>query len=104
VPPKVWHLHHEEAEARAGALEVRRPMRVDYTPGRMVVHHGHTLHAIGRSPVPQVGPRIALQGDGSRTDRGEALWISPDGQSGWLGRGDCGRPSARSDKHPRGCV
>jgi hypothetical protein len=74
----VWHLRHFAAEASAVAIEkyieTRAPSRIEYTPGRMVLHDGHILHAIGRSPHRSVGPRITLQGHGWRTSRGWILY------------------------------
>lgn len=48
---------------------------IDYVPGRMVVHDGLILHAIGRSAIDRpVGHRITLQGHGLETPTGWQLY------------------------------
>ncbi len=48
---------------------------VGYTPGRIVVHDGLALHAIGRSAtVAPIGFRITLQGHGVRLSEGWILY------------------------------
>lgn len=48
---------------------------ITYVPGRIVVHDGLILHAIGRSFVPRPsGWRITLQGHGIRTSQGWMLY------------------------------
>jgi hypothetical protein len=51
------------------------PRAVSYVPGRVVVHDGMMLHAIGRAGSDRpVGHRITLQGHGVKTPNGWLLY------------------------------
>jgi hypothetical protein len=75
----IWKTRYEHAVRRGfTAVEYasrHAPQTIAYTPGRIVIHDGCILHAIGRSSVaaPE-GFRITLQGHGFRTSRGWLLY------------------------------
>jgi hypothetical protein len=75
----IWHTRYEDA-LRLGFTAVQYaskhpPRTVTYARGRLVVHDGLILHAIGRSSVsaPE-GFRITLQGHGVRLPSGWLLY------------------------------
>ncbi len=73
----VWPARYQDAVRlgfSARSYAATHPCRlVEYEPGRIVVHDGWVLHAIGPSPGPR-GYRITLQGHGVRTPDGWMLY------------------------------
>jgi hypothetical protein len=74
----IWNMHYQDAlfgaNGRDHAMR-RRPQRVAYSPGRLVVHDGLMLHAIGAVGARCAsGRRITLQGHGVRFDKGWRLY------------------------------
>jgi hypothetical protein len=69
----LWPLRRDRRDQSVGdawsrALE-QAPQLVPYVPGRMVLHDGLMLHAIGAAPAARAtGHRITLQGHGVRLD------------------------------------
>jgi hypothetical protein len=69
----IWQARYQDA-VRGGFTGIQyasrhQPRTLPYTPGRLVVHDGLLLHAIGPAPVPTIAPygnRITLQGHGVR--------------------------------------
>jgi hypothetical protein len=66
----VWDMHYRDAlrGANSGEYATRhRPRQIAYTPGRLVLHDGLVLHAIGAAGEPRPrGRRITLQGHAAR--------------------------------------
>ncbi len=76
---EVWHTTYDGAlrlGTSARSYAARHPsQRVPYVRGRMVVHDGLVLHAIGRAGVPAPsGHRVTLQGHGIQTPEGWILY------------------------------
>jgi hypothetical protein len=74
---EIWHARYEDA-VRLGfsALEyasTHDPQSVAYVRGRIVVHDGFILHAVGRAATDAKGFRISLQGHGVRSALGWLL-------------------------------
>jgi hypothetical protein len=74
----VWNMRYEDtlfgANGRDHATR-HSPQRVDYAPGRMVIHDGLILHAIGAAGAGRLTGRwITLQGHGIRFDKGWRLY------------------------------
>jgi hypothetical protein len=74
----VWPVRYQEAlqlgfTAREYAARYP-PQEVAYTPGRIVVHDGFVLHAIGSAPPSSRGFRVTFQGHGVRLPRGWMLY------------------------------
>jgi hypothetical protein len=75
----IWHARYQEAVHlgfSASEYASAHPWQtLSYTPGRIVVHDGFVLHAIGRAAVaaPE-GFRITLQGHGVRLPQGWMLY------------------------------
>jgi hypothetical protein len=74
----VWPVRYVDA-ARFGFAAcdyaARNPwQRVAYEPGRIVIHDGHILHAIGPAAPGRQGYRITLQGHGVRLSAGWMLY------------------------------
>jgi hypothetical protein len=75
----LWHVRYSEAvqlgiTATAYASK-HSPQIVRYSRGRVVVHDGFVLHAIGNSTIRNPsGYRITLQGHGVRLDDGWLLY------------------------------
>jgi hypothetical protein len=75
----VWHVRYGDAlklgfSARAYATKQRSQV-VTYDPGRIVVHDGFILHAIGNASITRpLGHRITLQGHGMRLSEGWLLY------------------------------
>jgi hypothetical protein len=75
----LWNARYQDALAlgfAAGTYASKHPWRaLPYTRGRMVVHDGMILHAVGpaRGRAPQ-GVRITLQGHGVRSSKGWLLY------------------------------
>lgn len=68
---EVWTLRYREAvQLQVAGYEYAQnhpSQRITYKPGRVVVHDGLVLHAIGNSSLPAPkGYRITLQGHGAR--------------------------------------
>jgi hypothetical protein len=75
----IWHARYQDAVRRgfsAGEYASQHPWQtLTYTRGRMVVHDGCVLHAIGPAPGPAPkGFRITLQGHGVRSPMGWMLY------------------------------
>jgi hypothetical protein len=75
----VWPARYNDALRLGFAARdyaKRHPwQRVTYEPGRIVVHDGYVLHAIGPAADPKPrGYRITLQGHGVRMPRGWMLY------------------------------
>ena len=74
----VWNMHYHDALLGAHATEhalSHPPRRIDYTPGRIVIHDGLILHAIGAAGQTRPrGRRITLQGHAVRLDQGWRLY------------------------------
>jgi hypothetical protein len=75
----VWPARHEHFAhfnlPVADYASTRAPQTLAYQRGRIVVHDGLVLHAIGRSAVPKPeGYRITLQGHGVRRMDGWLLY------------------------------
>ena len=74
----VWNMHYHDALLGAGSAEhalSHRPRQIDYTPGRLVIHDGLILHAIGAAGEARPrGRRITLQGHAVRIDQGWRLY------------------------------
>ena len=66
----VWNMHYHDVllGASSGEYAMRHaPRQISYTPGRMVIHDGLMLHAIGAAGQSRpVGRRITLQGHAVR--------------------------------------
>jgi hypothetical protein len=75
----LWHARYEQA-ARLGVTAVEyaskhSPQIVRHSRGRILVHDGYALHAIGPScEAAPTGLRITLQGHGVRLQRGWLLY------------------------------
>jgi hypothetical protein len=74
----VWNLRYQDAllgvTSRDHAMH-HRPQHVAYAPGRLVIHDGLILHAIGAAGMRNpLGRRITLQGHGIRLDRNWLLY------------------------------
>jgi hypothetical protein len=73
----LWHLRYWDAFSLnvRDYAEAHPPQTLTYTHGRMVIHDGLLLHAIGGSQaaVPE-GLRITLQGHGLRSPKGWMLY------------------------------
>jgi hypothetical protein len=72
----VWNLRYQDAfeEGREHAKRYE-PQHVDYAPGRLVMHDGLVLHAIGAAGINNPsGRRITLQGHGIRFERNWLLY------------------------------
>jgi hypothetical protein len=74
----VWPIRYQEA-ARLGCqgrdyAMSHTPQVVAYARGRIVIHDGLVLHAIGSAPEGSKGLRITLQGHGVRFSRGWMLY------------------------------
>jgi hypothetical protein len=69
----VWDLRYQDALNGVTFRDYatrHKPQRVDYAPGRLVMHDGLVLHAIGAAGINNPsGRRITLQGHGIRLDR-----------------------------------
>jgi hypothetical protein len=67
---EIWPVHHDAICAGFDVLQYaasRPPQTIRYTRGRMVVHDGLLLHAIGRASVAKPkGRRITVQGHGAK--------------------------------------
>jgi hypothetical protein len=76
---EIWPIrYHEAVQLRFTAIDYasKHPSQiVRYVPGRVVIHDGLILHAIGRafSPTPK-GFRITLQGHGVKLPEGWMLY------------------------------
>ena len=76
---EIWHTRYQEA-VRLGFVATKyaatHPSQtVRYSLGRIVVHDGYVLHAIGRAGVAAPkGLRITLQGHGVRLPQGWMLY------------------------------
>jgi hypothetical protein len=76
---EVWHIRYRDVvqlgmSARSYASKHGSQV-VSYAPGRVVVHDGFVLHAIGRASVPApTGYRITMQGHGLKTAHGWTLY------------------------------
>jgi hypothetical protein len=76
---EIWHARYSDAvrlgfSGREYAKKYRSQM-IPYRNGRIVVHDGLVLHAIGRAPTknPQ-GLRVTLQGHGILMPKGWMLY------------------------------
>lgn len=75
----IWQFRYKEA-VKLGCssrdyASTHSPQTVNYVPGRIVVHDGFILHAIGRSAdVAPTGLRITMQGHGIRVPWGWMLY------------------------------
>jgi hypothetical protein len=69
----VWNMHYHDALLGAHATDhalSHRPRQIDYIPGRIVIHDGLILHAIGAAGEARPrGRRITLQGHAVRFDQ-----------------------------------
>ena len=75
----IWPARYQEAvrlNFSAGSYaSTHRPQTLTYQCGRIVVHDGFVLHAIGNAPEPTPkGYRITLQGHGVRLPEGWMLY------------------------------
>lgn len=76
---EIWHVRYQDAMQlglSGGEYALKHPSQtIRYVPGRVVVHDGLILHAIGTSVLakPQ-GFRITLQGHGARLSSGWLLY------------------------------
>ncbi len=75
----IWHVRYQEAvQLGFSAIDYASAhpwQTLIYTQGRMVVHDGHVLHAIGpSSSAAPKGRRITLQGHGMRLREGWLLY------------------------------
>jgi hypothetical protein len=75
----IWPARYQDlARLKLSAVDYassRPPQTLTYARGRIVVHDGLILHAIGRAAVPTPeGYRITLQGHGVRSPEGWTLF------------------------------
>ncbi len=75
----IWHVRYNEARqlgfSATDYASKHSPQIVSYARGRVVIHDGFVLHAIGKSTVRAAsGLRITLQGHGVRLDDGWLLY------------------------------
>jgi len=75
----LWHARYRDAAGMrfsAGQYASTYPWQtLDYTRGRVVVHDGLVLHAIGATrTVAPTGVRVTLQGHGARLPEGWVLY------------------------------
>jgi hypothetical protein len=75
----IWHVRYNEALQLGFSVtdyaSKHTPQIVNYARGRVVIHDGFVLHAIGKSTVKApTGLRITLQGHGVRLDDGWLLY------------------------------
>jgi hypothetical protein len=74
----VWNMRYEDTQFGGNSRDYatrHNPQRVDYAPGRLVIHDGLILHAIGAARTGRLtGQRITLQGHGVRFDKGWRLY------------------------------
>jgi hypothetical protein len=72
----VWNLRYQDAfEAGREYAKRYEPQHVDYAPGRLIMHDGLILHAIGGAGIRNpLGRRITLQGHGIRFERNWLLY------------------------------
>ena len=76
---EIWHARYrDKVELGFSARQYAKkypPQIVRYTRGRLLVHDGLVLHAIGRSSLPNPrGLRVTLQGHGLRMPQGWMLY------------------------------